>query len=269
MNSATVPAGYAFDSLAESYEVSFTDSLIGRAQRSAVWRVLEQTFVAGNRVLELNCGTGEDAIFLAQRGISLVCCDASSKMIEVAKRRMTDDRSTLDVDFAVMPTENLRSLRVARPFDGVLSNFSGLNCVQNLARVAQDLAAVTRPEANAILCLSTRFCLWESLYYGLQGRIRKACRRWAGSATARLKGIEFPVRYPTISQVRRAFSPWFELRQIKGIGVFVPPSYVEHWASKHPAALHWLERFDQRVGTWAIFRLVGDHVLLVFERTAP
>ena len=51
-------AGLAFDSIAEQYDDIFTRSLIGRAQRDVVWDVLQKTFRRGDRVLELNCGTG-------------------------------------------------------------------------------------------------------------------------------------------------------------------------------------------------------------------
>lgn len=81
-------AGLAFDSIAEQYDDIFTRSLIGRAQRDAVWDVLRRTFRTGERILELNCGTGEDALFLSRLGVSVVACDASKRMIAVAARRM-------------------------------------------------------------------------------------------------------------------------------------------------------------------------------------
>src|SRR5579863_1282907 len=80
--------GLAFDTIAEQYDDIFTRSLIGRAQRDAVWHVLEETFRAGDHVLELNCGTGEDALFLSRLGVSVFACDVSEKMIAVAARRM-------------------------------------------------------------------------------------------------------------------------------------------------------------------------------------
>jgi ubiquinone/menaquinone biosynthesis C-methylase UbiE len=74
-------AGAVFDRLAPSYDSEFTDSIIGRAQRNSVWKVLLRTFHAGDNILELNCGTGEDALFLAQHDISVFSCDASQAMI--------------------------------------------------------------------------------------------------------------------------------------------------------------------------------------------
>ena len=72
------PAGRAFDALAERYDGMFTNSLIGRAQRDAVWSMAIRTFKCGDRILELNCGTGEDALFLAHHGITVLACDASA-----------------------------------------------------------------------------------------------------------------------------------------------------------------------------------------------
>jgi len=58
-------AGTAFDQLAADYDQRFTYSIIGRAQRDSILKILSNTFKANDNILELNCGTGEDAIFLA------------------------------------------------------------------------------------------------------------------------------------------------------------------------------------------------------------
>src|SRR5208282_6229160 len=85
MNFST--AANAFDRAAGSYDELFTRSTIGQAQRKQVWERLLRVFAPGERILELNCGTGEDARFLARQGRSIVACDASMEMIEVARRR--------------------------------------------------------------------------------------------------------------------------------------------------------------------------------------
>ncbi|HTF69211.1 MAG TPA: methyltransferase domain-containing protein, partial [Edaphobacter sp.] len=85
---AVSAAGAAFDRIAQDYDQKFTDSLIGRAQRDAVWKVLRRTFRTNDNILELNCGTGEDAIFLASNGISVFALDASPQMISRAEQRL-------------------------------------------------------------------------------------------------------------------------------------------------------------------------------------
>src|SRR5271155_3720058 len=129
----------AFDSLAARYDDLFTRSMIGRAQRGAVWKVLIDTFKPGSHILELNCGTGEDALFLARHNVSVVACDASERMIETARQRMRCEDPDAQIHFELLPTEHLSELLPSKLFDGALSNFSGLNCVADLHKTARDL----------------------------------------------------------------------------------------------------------------------------------
>src|SRR5271154_7313270 len=99
-----------FDALAEGYDHAFTFSNIGRAQRSAVWRELERTFRSGDRVLEIGCGTGVDACFLAERGVKVVACDSSSAMIEVAARRVREMAANA-VDLRLLAAEKLADMQ--------------------------------------------------------------------------------------------------------------------------------------------------------------
>jgi len=131
MNAAASTPVAAFDAIAEKYDEIFTNSLIGRAQRDVVWHELDRFFPAGTRVLELNCGTGEDALFLAGRGVQVTALDQSPVMIDVAMRRMAT-KPRRKISFRLVDNEEIGSLQPCRPFDGSLSNFGGLNCVPDL-----------------------------------------------------------------------------------------------------------------------------------------
>jgi ubiquinone/menaquinone biosynthesis C-methylase UbiE len=262
----TPPAGMAFESIAEQYDALFTRSLIGRAQRDAVWNVLRQTFRHGERVLEVNCGTGEDAVFMAQRGISVVACDASPGMISVAARRLAVEAPQAQVRLQVLPTEGIGVLQEAESFDGVFSNFSGLNCLKDLAAFAREIAVLVKPGGKLLLCLSGRVCLWETLWYLGVGDTKRAFRRWTGRAVASLGNVAVEVWYPTTRDITQRFHPWFALRSRRGIGVTVPPSYLEHLAQRHPELLKKLQTVDQVIAGWPVCRVSGDHVLLTLER---
>jgi SAM-dependent methyltransferase len=261
-------AGRAFDALAGRYDEIFTRTLVGRLQRQTVWNALESTFRAGESILELNCGTGEDALFLAGRGMKVLAGDASPRMIAVAWERKAREMPGADARFQVLPSEMLSSLRPEKPFDGVLSNFSGLNCVADLRSVAAELGTLVKRGGRALLCLSTRVCLWELAWYLAHGQPRKALRRVGGRSVARVEGVDVEVHYPTVGAVRRAFAPEFRLRGMRAVGLFIPPSYAESWASRHRAALRVFEKLDRRLGGLPILSRLGDHVLFDFERSA-
>jgi ubiquinone/menaquinone biosynthesis C-methylase UbiE len=258
-------AGAAFDRLAEGYDRIFTDSLIGRAQRDAVWKVLIRTFQKNDNILELNCGTGEDAIFLAGKGISVFACDASQQMIDRAEQRLRHTSPQVSAVFCELPTERIGELHPETQFDGAFSNFSGLNCVADLSVVASSIERLIRQNGRLVLCFSTRFCLIEILYYLIRGQWRKALRRCKGYTEVTLDDVQFTVYYPTVRQIRRHFAPGFRLYSRTGIGVAVPPSYLEPWARRHPGIFRLLCRLEGLLATLPFFRSTGDHVLLCFE----
>jgi SAM-dependent methyltransferase len=262
-------AGLAFDRLAAAYDSLFTFSVIGKSQREVVWRRALSVFATGSHILELNCGTGEDALFLANAGITVTACDASLGMIEQARHKMTVESPDARVKFLTLRTEEIDSLPQALCFDGVFSNFSGLNCVGDLKSVAQQLAERLQPGAPLLLCFSTRYCLWEIVYFLLRGNPHKATRRWKGLSQVHFGGLEFPVYYPSMAQLRRAFAPQFRLVSTTGIGIAVPPSYVESWIAGHPRLLKLMSAIDETVRTWPGLRTLGDHMLLHLEKVQP
>jgi ubiquinone/menaquinone biosynthesis C-methylase UbiE len=261
-------AGAAFDRIAHDYDRRFTDSLIGRAQRDAVWKVLARTFRKNDKILELNCGTGEDAIYLAGNGISVVALDASQQMIARANQRLQHESPQLPAVFCELATERIGELGSEAHFDGVFSNFSGLNCIADLATVACSAARLVRPDGRLVLCFSTRFCLIEILYYLVLGRWRTALRRCKGYTDVTIDGVSFMVYYPTLRKIRRSFAHDFRLCSCTGIGVAVPPSYLEAWARQHPRLFRLLRRLEERLAALPVLRNTGDHVLLCFEKVS-
>jgi ubiquinone/menaquinone biosynthesis C-methylase UbiE len=262
-------AAAAFDRVAKSYDELFTYTAVGCAQRKQVWAKLVSAFPPGSRILELNCGTGEDARFLVKCGCSVVACDASIGMICAARGRSRTEDELAHIEYRHIANEHLAVLADDKPFDGALSNFSGLNCVTDLSAVASSLANLIKPGGRALVCVWSRVCAAEVIWYLLLGQMKKAVRRFSGKATARLGRIVIPVSYPSIPEFRRAFFPHFRLASRRAIGLLVPPSYVEPWISKYPNLLTHLERLDEICAAWPVLCGVGDHVLLEFVRCNP
>ena len=96
------------------------------AMRAAVWTRCAARFRPGFRILEMNCGTGEDAQWLAARGMQVLATDISPRMIEVSRRKLASAPENQAVQFLTLSWEQLGTLE-AEPFDGMLSNFGGLN----------------------------------------------------------------------------------------------------------------------------------------------
>jgi ubiquinone/menaquinone biosynthesis C-methylase UbiE len=253
----------AFDALAARYDAEWTDAPAGRAQREQVWRVVGDLFRAGERVLDLGCGTGADAVRLARRGISVHAVDVAPEMLAAARRRLEAEGTGSRVRLELRALEDLAALRERGPFDGALSNFGALNCVADLPRLASDLSELVRPGGRVAVCVFGRFCLWEVLWYLARGDAARALRRRRG-VTAR---SGFAVFYPPVAALTAAFRPWFRCLEVRGVGVFVPPSYAASWANLRPRLLGALDRLDRVAGRAPGLRALSDHVLVVFERS--
>jgi ubiquinone/menaquinone biosynthesis C-methylase UbiE len=239
-----------FNRLAEAYDDVWTNTAIGRQQRIAVWRRIDPLFSKGDRVLDLGCGTGVDAQHLKENGVEPYGIDGSAAMVQKAQSR--------GVNAHHRPIEELANLRIE--FDGAISNFGALNCVQSMPDTASALARCIRTGGYLALCVMGRVCLWEVAYFLAKGEFRKAFRRFATQTTSSL-GVD--VFYPSKVALVAAFSPCFHLIDMAGVGLFVPPSYVQDF---NDSTILKLAALDNGVARWPLLRSLADHRLYIFQR---
>ncbi|HZQ44159.1 MAG TPA: class I SAM-dependent methyltransferase [Acidobacteriaceae bacterium] len=261
------PAALAFDAIAPNFDERFGACASVAAQRRAVRAILVSQFPPMGHILEIGGGTGEDALFLAERGFRVLLTDASPAMVHIARQKL----SPLGSCAQIVAAEEIQHFaaerqRLGEPLlDGAFSNFAPLNCVQDIHSVAKGLGLLLKPGALAVLVLFGTCCPAEMLVEAFRGRPRNGLRRFKrGGAPATLAKRTFEVFYHRASDLMRAFQPWFELERRTGIGVAVPPSAAEPWISHHCHLLAAMEAFDRMMArSLAPF---GDHVLYQFRR---
>ena len=236
--------------------------------RRQVWRELDLVFGRGDNLLELNCGTGLDAMHLSRRGVRVTACDISHAMIDQARQSA---RSLVEVptpDFRVLPTEQLHTLEHVDLFDGAFSNFSGLNCVADLHSVSRELGCMLKPGATMVLCMLGKFVPWEIAWFLAHGNPAKALRRFRGTALFKDHADALRVHYYSRREIISAFGTKFRLQGYRGMGFFLPPTYMDSWADRFPILTTALGRADAIVGGLPPFRSAAGFILLHFRRTA-
>jgi SAM-dependent methyltransferase len=267
------PASSPFDSMAAGYDTGFTDTQIGMAMRRAVWQRMDARFEPGQRVLELNCGTGADALHLAQRGVHVLATDVAPGQVEVTRRkaeaagmedRITVRRLALEALAGTAARAKITRFLLEPPtFDGALSNFGGLNCVDDWRGIGAGLAACLRPGAYAMVCVMGPSCPWEWGWYLLHGEPGKAFRRLRPGGTS-WRGLT--IRYPSVKRLTQDFAPHFRLLRASAVGALIPPSYMEAWIARRPRLLARLNRWERRWETLPCLTALADHYLLEFQR---
>jgi SAM-dependent methyltransferase len=259
----------AFDVLAPTYDADFTGTPIARYLRGITQARLAQAFPSGSRALELGCGTGEDALWLAGRGVQVTATDSSAGMLAAARAKCADDERVrvAALNLAHLPDSSAEPA-LAGTFDGAYSNFGPLNCLSEWRTLAAWLAARLRPGAVAAFGIMSPLCLWEPLWYGLHGDVRTATRRLRGKSTFRVAGSNesLPITYPTVRQITQHFVPHFQRRMVRGLGVFLPPSAVYGAMEKRPRLLRTLIGLENRLGGIPQLALLADHYWIEFVR---
>ncbi len=227
-------AEIAFNELAETYDQRFTNLPANKTLRKAIWRSITTRLPPGKLVLELGCGTGEDALFLAQQGIRVIGTDISAGMVEQARLKLAGFSSM--AEFAVCEIAKLADFLDSRreTFHSILANFGVLNCIPSLQPVRDLAEKRLAGEGYLFLCMINRFCLRELF----RARFRRL-RRSGGLTKCGARRI--PIYYHAPRHLR-----WPGLRMVEllGLGVFS----------------------SEDIRRYPPFNRAGDHYLAVLQK---
>ncbi len=249
-----------FDSLAPGYDSQFTDTAIGQILRGRVHARLGRHFASGDQVLELGCGTGEDALHLAERGIKVTATDSSEAMLAVARAK-TDANPLVTIaqfDIRTTHTSSLPDMT----YDGAFANFGPLNLLDDRRPLAAWLAERIRPGGILGLGVMGPLCLWEIGWHTLHGDFRSAFRRLKGRADFQGTAIY----YPSPARLSQDFVPWFRPVHLEPLGLWLPPSEMFSVVEKRPRLLRWLTRLEMHSAPFSALAGLADHYWIEFER---
>ena len=261
------PDPTAFTTLAADYDADFTYTKLGRLLRRRVWRRLRQSFSPGQHILELACGTGEDAAWLAGQGIQVTATDGSSEMIRIVREKALRQGHSDRIATQVLSLQSIAGGETPfddQRFDGAFSDFGGLNTIGDWYSLARGLARLVHPGGRLVLVPMGPLCPWEIGWHLLHGQPKQAFRRFSGPAQARIGENTIPIWYPSARRLQRDFRPWFKAISVESLGLWLPPSYLWQQLSRWPGlwvALSGLEAAAERLTAGA-----GDHYILILER---
>ncbi|MEI6765811.1 MAG: class I SAM-dependent methyltransferase [Bacteroidota bacterium] len=260
-----------FDSMAADYDSSFTCTAVGRLQRAQVWKQVEKILHNPDslEILELNCGTGEDAMHFTSLGHKVIATDISENMIAVASAKVTKEHLSQAPVFMTCSFNDALTLFPDKKFDIIFSNFGGLNCISatDIEKLNRDLHTLLKPGGRCVMVVMGTQCCWERLYFILKGNRKQAFRRQkhTGVMVPTGSGIT-ETWYHSPKVMKRLFNDNFTLLFMRPIGLFVPPSYLNPYFQKHSFQLGLLRTLDKLFGGIALFSNFADHYFIAFQK---
>jgi ubiquinone/menaquinone biosynthesis C-methylase UbiE len=238
------PVQTAYDRIAGDYDRQVTGDTW---MRERLWQRYTALFQPGDHVLDVACGTGIDAVFLAELGFRVTAIDISPAMIARCRERVDTAKLNDRIETLVLDHAEIGQLLPAR-FDGIISAFAGLNTSSDMARFSRDAAQLLRPTGRLIVHLLNRVSLWEWLSLLAHGRWDEA-RSLGRDAQRRFEIGEVPVVHSLYSPLpiyQQYFATDFKLQHACALGVLRPPHDLR-WIPE-PVARS-LGRLENRLGT--------------------
>jgi ubiquinone/menaquinone biosynthesis C-methylase UbiE len=261
MNDSFSTIAEAFSRTGEKYDAFALDHPNLARMRGKVYAHLERFLPDSARILELNAGTGIDAVALARRGYSVHATDIAPGMLERARVKAV--RLGLRDQITIQECSFTRLGEIeGAPYDAVFSNLGGLNCIPDLAPVIQQLPEVLKPGGLVTFVLMPPICLWE-LAELLRGHLNVAFRRLARSGTrTHLEGLYFTIHYFTPRQVVSWFGPDYDVIDLEGLSVFTPTAESKNVPSRYPRLYKLLVWLDDWLSHRPPWRGWGDFYIL-------
>ncbi len=243
--------------IASGYDEVVGASIPAQLIRSYFHKRVLSAIRPGMQLLEIGCGTGIDAVFLAQKGIKLTSTDISPEMLKITSQKAVNENLTRLITAEILDADNLDKLD-GNLYNGIISNFNALNYVKDMNKFAMNAHKILKPGAKVFFVMLNKVCLWEFYYYLLKFRPVTAFER----LTAREKYFKTWMRLYFPRRVKKIFSEYFITNNIRGFGYLYPPDGLAEFQRKHMKFFDGIKGLEDFLCSKYPFYNFCDHYLI-------
>jgi len=264
MTSTFDSVNVAFSKQSVHYDTDDSQNTILKEWRQQVYDHVYEFLKPGQRLLELNAGTGLDALYFVQSDNTVLATDLSDGMIREIEKKIQLHSLTSKLSCQQVSYDRLETI-TDQKFDYVFSNFGGLNCIDDLSKVTKHLPALLNDGAYVTWVIMPRISLWE-MAGALKGNGKHALRRFQKNGVmAHLEGEYFSTFYHSLSDIKKSFDSSFLFIRSEGLGVLSPPPHRDDLTKKRTGLYSLLRNIDAIVRNLFPFNHTGDHLIVTFQ----
>ncbi|HWA34160.1 MAG TPA: methyltransferase domain-containing protein [Cyclobacteriaceae bacterium] len=261
------PVQKAFSKQAIHYDQSDSLNPILQDWRNRVYKHVNRFLKPRSRILELNAGTGIDALHFVNDGHTVLATDFSPGMIAEIKKKIKKAASPDHFTVKQCSFESLTD-SIDGKFDYVFSNFGGLNCSADLSKVVSGIKKHLVDGGFVTWVIMPRICPWEigGLLRGKKNSLRRLQR---GGAYANLEGENFQTHYYSLVSIKETFGEDCHLVRAEGLGALSPPPSSLAFIRNYPHAYSVLNMLDRMFAKSFPFNRWADHIIVTFQYRSP
>ena len=234
-----------WDHYASQYISLNQPNSVYRLTKSLMHTLISHLFKEGGndkRVLDLNCGTGNDFDFFIQNGWKITGCDGSQGMLNKAYEKYHEHIKSREIELFKGRLEDLDEDTFSnRRFDLIFSVTGGFSYISDdeVIRINGVLKKHLAPRGKIITAHLSDFCFPDMIYNFLRFKPRRACLRLKEQVQVNIKGTDYIMHLRSFGRLKKLFEANLSIESMQPLLAFTPP----YQSGYRPP--RWLIRFHE------------------------
>ena len=254
----------AFSRQSEVYDEYEVENENLKRVRDEIYKHFLMLRKPGDKILEVNAGTGTDAIYFARQGFRIHATDVAEGMVQEVEKKASQMSLKAKITTQVASFTDLAPV-TGSPYQACFSNIGGLNCIPDLKAFVTQLRLVLDPGAVVTIVVMPRYCPWEWLEV-FRGRFGVAARRLnQAGAVVSPKRVPYRIYYHNARHVISSFRPKFRLIKQQSLSLFAPPMDRKQFSKRHPRFYRLLVSLDNLLSKVYPFNQLGDFIIYSYR----
>ena len=251
-----------FSNISHHYEkLEKTSSLINWMRKRIRSHVLKE-LKPNAEILEINCGSGIDAVFFAKKSFKVHATDIAPGMVDYVKAKIKTNNLKDKLTCKKLSFNDLNQIQLNK-FDHIFSNFGGLNCSseEELQEVFNSFKQALIPSGKITLVIMPKICIWEFLkiFKGDKTAFRRLSNK---GVLANIEGEQVLTFYHSSTRIKKLLKKDFDNFKIENICFLAPTGNRVDFPKEYPLLFKVLNSIDGISNKIPFLQGYGDYYII-------